>query len=734
MNKCYRMVFNRCHGVWQAVAESASGHSGGGYKLLLTATLLAVLPVAQAQVASSTGQTQLPELTSGLGGVFANAISADGSTVVGAANFVGTNAGIYGRAFRWSAVDGIQNLGVLSNSTYAYSSASAVNQDGSVVVGSTWIDLNQSSNPTRAFRWTALGGMQELGTLETSPGTASNSSSFARGVNADGSVVVGEAVNDNGQLHAFRWVDGGAGMTQLFTAVDGQNTSGSGASAVNANGNVAVGNYQYSSGRTGAFRWTSTGGVQSLGALDKNTNSNWHSFATGVDAAGNVVVGGSTNGSSDFEAFRWTAGSGMVGLGKVSGFSQSHANAVSANGVVVVGSAYSNPLSNNPAEFRGFRWEAATGIQTIEQWLQDSGVDTSALTEHAINATGVNEDGSIVVGTLSNQRAYIARGKPGEPTQPGEQVPVGLIEIGNLNTSLARTAASAILAENQNDLVFHGLHSNPMQSMVKTGTSAFWTAGDFGRHDRDARDANMAAGEVGFAHRLSDALQLNIAAGQTYSKANTGDGGETRVKGNFVLPEAIVSLPGSLYATFSGMYAKGSAKLSRGYINTGMQDHSYGNPDTRTLGARLRLDWHEAANVHGVALTPFASLSHLRTKIDAYTETGGGFAARWDQRQEKATTLRLGVDAAKPINDKLKLNARIEGVHRFENKHAGASGQVLGLNAFSLDGQKLKQNWLRFGVGLEGKLGNGVASVSLNKTTGGETASYWLAAKYLWQF
>ena len=115
-------------------------------------------------------------------------------------------------------------LGVLPDGVYSY--ANAVSADGAVVVG--WV--LKYGGWWRAFRWTELGGMQDLGTL-------GGGDSWAYGVSADGAVVVGEAYSATMRSRAFRWTASG-GM-QDFGTLSGGNWSL--AYAVSADGSVVVG-------------------------------------------------------------------------------------------------------------------------------------------------------------------------------------------------------------------------------------------------------------------------------------------------------------------------------------------------------------------------------------------------------------------------------------------------------------------------------------------------------------
>jgi probable HAF family extracellular repeat protein len=252
--------------------------------------------------------------------------SADGSVVVGMAD---------GRAFRWTASDGMQDLGTFGGNR---SEATGVSADGSVVVGWAY----DASGRQRAFRWTAATGMQDLGTL-------GGRSSAAWGVSADGSVVVGWANDASGRQRAFRWT-AATGMQDLGT-LGGRSSAAWG---VSADGSVVVGWAQNAAGKYRAFRWTAATGLQDLGTLGSFPDS----LAFGVSEDGSVVIG-RVQDSTNSRAFRWTASDGMQDLGTFGG-NRSGATGVSADGSVVVGWA-----QNAAGNYRAFRWTAATGLQDL---------------------------------------------------------------------------------------------------------------------------------------------------------------------------------------------------------------------------------------------------------------------------------------------------------------------------------------------------------------------------------
>jgi probable HAF family extracellular repeat protein len=179
----------------------------------------------------------------------------------------------------------------------------------------------------------------------------------------------------------------------------------SGASGVNADGTVVVGQAIDASGHAQAFRWTAASGMVGLGFLPGLNTSD----ASGVNANGTVVVGLASDASGHAQAFRWTAASGMVGLGFVPGGSSSAARGVNANGTVVVGTAFD--ASGQP---QAFRWTRATRMQSVLTLLQAAKVDVNLFAGWQLgSASGVSADGTVIVGDgidpLGLPQGWIAR-------------------------------------------------------------------------------------------------------------------------------------------------------------------------------------------------------------------------------------------------------------------------------------------------------------------------------------
>lgn len=128
----------------------------------------------------------------------ARSISGDGSTIVG----YGVNQDGLLEAFRWTEPTGAVGLGTIDDPNYVHSFASATSTDGDVVIGSAFNGLSH-----RGFRWTATGGMEDIGYI-----VENGTSTKAIDVSADGRVIVGWTGGSFGK--AFLW-DADHGMRDL---------------------------------------------------------------------------------------------------------------------------------------------------------------------------------------------------------------------------------------------------------------------------------------------------------------------------------------------------------------------------------------------------------------------------------------------------------------------------------------------------------------------------------------
>ncbi|MCS4242566.1 putative HAF family extracellular repeat protein [Rhizobium sp. BIGb0125] len=658
---------------------------------LFTGTALFSIDIAYA--ADGNGYDILPTLGGNGSGAFS--ISSDGSVVVGNANLSG--GGFF--ATRWDLNAGtLQNLGTLNGGSS--SSAYGVSGDGQVVVGFS-NDSNAGGIP-QAFRWTnATNTMVSLGAL---PG---GTFSVAYGVNGDGSVVVGYSLNGNsGRQHAFRWTEATGTMSDLGVLNNG---SSSVAHAVSADGSVIVGDAAdgNASNNDRAFRWDSISGTMtSLGTLVGDQLS----YARGVNADGSVVVGWSVGINSIERAYRWTQASNMmVDLNPLNPGLASRAFAVNADGSVVVGEA---AISN--VGTRAFRWTEDTGLISIEDWLRAAGVPVAS--DFTLVAEGVSADGNVVVGVTQNNSAFIAR---------VSSVGSGIIDVNEFYASLANKP-SANVGLNYAGTILNGAHGEPMRNLLQAGQQSLWVTSDIGYDNGSASDGAFGVADFGYGLGLEGGGTARFAFGGLYTDQDIDAGGNFINKGFYLAPELTLPVAGNLYATIGGYYAPGKLTVNRGYLNGGVMDYSMGEADLDTWAAKLRLDWLNAATINDWNLTPYASLTYAHSKLDAYSETGGGFPASFDAVKDHSTVIRAGVDGVHRLDNNIRLLARAEAAYRFEDEAAATSGIITGLSGFNFAGQNTNQFWLRGGLGAEMDVAGGTASLNVNVTTQGDDPTVWI--------
>jgi probable HAF family extracellular repeat protein len=172
--------------------------------------------------------------------------------------------------------------------------AVAINNVGQVVGTS-----NTTTATQHAVLWSALGVIQDLGTL-------GGSNSRAIDINASGQVIGASQIAGNAATHFFLWSAGG-GMVDLNTTVNAEITN---VVEINDAGQI-IGTYK--TGGPRAFLYTPGSGLRDLGTL----GGSW-SVPTGLDNRGDVV---GLSGIADpaKHAFLWTAANGMEDITAVSG-------------------------------------------------------------------------------------------------------------------------------------------------------------------------------------------------------------------------------------------------------------------------------------------------------------------------------------------------------------------------------------------------------------------------------
>ncbi len=220
----------------------------------------------------------------------ATAANADGRFVVGQSWATGES-----QAVLWNLEDGTERLlGSLrdDDGDTINSRASAVSDDGSIVVGTSW---------GRPFVWDEHHGMREMG-VSIGPEERTFSSATVLDLSGDGRFAVGSGTNQN-RTGAFIWTE--AGGFRDLGILSGYYASS--AEGVSADGSIVVGTSWDLRNQRDAFIWDSDHGMRRLKDVLSELGvaaEGWRlNTAVDISADGTRIAGTATNPNGQLEAF-----------------------------------------------------------------------------------------------------------------------------------------------------------------------------------------------------------------------------------------------------------------------------------------------------------------------------------------------------------------------------------------------------------------------------------------------
>lgn len=369
-----------------------------------------------------------------------------------------------------------------------------------------------------------------------------------------------------------------------------------------------------------------------------------------------------------------------------------------------------------------FRWAQNTGMQSVSDWVTSGGGDVPvgfSLTQ----IHGVNTDGTVIAGGgrfNGNGVGWLAKASGGF---------IG--DTNAFNQSIIETGGSAAQGGGlaPSNLALFGSHHRTLLdsglAMSANGTCV-WSTADAARNS--TTDANTELAEIGLCRDFAG-YRVGAGIGTTYTKQTWQLGGNAQYHGQYVLAEIDKAFAtagnGSLQFSLLGYYGFSTSQLNRAYASGAGTDISSGTPDVRTTAIKARLDWKDALTLAGFTVSPYSAFTWSQSRVDAYTETGGGFPVSYGEAQTTTKDLRIGSAFARKISSQANFLLGLEYVHQFQSNTAGINGQVIGLNTFNLPGQTLKQDWARMTVDVDYQLKpNAILTAGLNTATTGNEPTF----------
>lgn len=268
-------------------------------------------------------------------------------------------------AFVWDAVNGIQDLGVISTNSLGNSSiGNDINNSGQIV-GLSTTSTHTDPRDSHAFIWDKSSGMRDLG-------VPTGISAGVRGLGAltvnDNGVVGGYVFGNDGNERPFVWTQAG-GFTILPTV--------RGVSGVCRVNDINISGVATGTCNSQAFVWDASNGLTDLGKTVLGATS---SEATGINDSGQVS--GNLSGAADgIPVFIWSAAAGKTDLTQ---YSALFGGVVKSQGINKLGQVvgyYDAGLTDPSCNFHAYVLDPAFGFSDI-------GETGSVTHANAINSLG----------------------------------------------------------------------------------------------------------------------------------------------------------------------------------------------------------------------------------------------------------------------------------------------------------------------------------------------------------
>ena len=647
--------------------------------------------------AQSIGLTDVDSLATS---TFIYGLSANGAIGIGTAG-----TGLSRRALRYISSGGVQDLGLLAGTSsqgmpYTYAFATGISANGTVIVGQSSDDANMG----QAYVWTVSGGMVGLGYLN------GGGTSTAYAVSSNGAVIVGTAEDgaDSSLQKAVLW--SGPLYTVQTLGLGKLDSATPYSSSVSGDGKKVVG---FASDNTTSYAWRWTSGDSNIAKFMPSSFNLGYSDAAAISLDGTTIVGtvSTTNDQSNLQAYSYK-NSTLTVLGLLNGSTgaaaYSYGNAVNQDGTVIVGQATDGANLDRQA---GYRWSAATGMQSIEQWLASKGVALNPASAYATNAASVSADGCVVGGQLSNSHGFIARGC----------FNMGMIDGDDYQSSVnSARFALATMSTMHMDLVMTGYHGNPTTKRLEEGKFSFSFDGDLGalKGVKESDPDLEKLGEFSLAFGGLYGTTWRVGLGRNEFRQRLVDEGKLSTRNHFTTSEVLLNIPyTSMYIDALGYYGMSFNAVDRGYLNGGYADLSSAHVKGRNWGGRFRWDWLNLIQSGAIGITPNVSINYFHESFDGYAENGGSFPITWGQAKYATSDMRIGVDGHFDITRNAALLTKFEAVKRVDPQPRFANGDIIGIGPIVAVSGKLQDHWFRVGLGAEVKEGNSILSIMVNAST-----------------